>query len=313
MCFFAEIHKFLSEFHAAQLFNISKKKKEEQQNKVNEKKAARDKEKAVRDEARGKSLTERKEEREKKIDNQEKLPMDILKQIKTNDAEDQIMQETHERLQTTQVAPRTGLWNKLQFGDKLISTLKNKTGQKEGEESDDITHAKKTPKKKMGSRTATPNKRTKIRMKRTKEQNGHSNELETVKELDTIDSEDEGTEPTAPKRTVPRATSHTKKNSDNVRSGGKKRPTMDKKKILPALKRIQGSSTDEAIPKQLSEKESPMSAEEIIQKRTQLLQMAKEQNVKIPSHARFKSMDDANRLKSESFVKISKLMKKDII
>jgi len=39
--FFAEMHKFLSEFLAAQLFNISKKKKEEQQNKVAEKKSSK--------------------------------------------------------------------------------------------------------------------------------------------------------------------------------------------------------------------------------------------------------------------------------
>jgi len=119
----------LSEFHAAQLYNISKKKKEEQQAKIAEKKATRDAEKAARDESRQKALEERQIQRQQQIENQEKLPMDILEQIKTNEAEEIIMQETHEQLKTTQVAPRAGLWSKLGLPKTLVNTLKEKTAK----------------------------------------------------------------------------------------------------------------------------------------------------------------------------------------
>jgi len=55
--------------------------------------------------------------------------MDFLEQIKTNDAEESILQETHEHLQTTQVAPRSGLWSKLGFSKTLVNTLKEKTAK----------------------------------------------------------------------------------------------------------------------------------------------------------------------------------------
>jgi len=92
--FFAEMHKFFEDFHAAHLYNVSVAKKEEQQKKLKEKKEAEQKAKEAKAAAAGKMKPTPPPEPPKA----EEQMVDILSEIESSMAEEKIVSAAKEQI-----------------------------------------------------------------------------------------------------------------------------------------------------------------------------------------------------------------------